>query len=215
MEPEWSEKLKAVMNTPRYLSIHSQVLALYESHTIFPDKENIFRAFWLTSFSSVRVVILGQDPYHDDGQAQGLAFSVPKDMKLPPSLVNIYRELESDIGVRHSQGDLSGWAKQGVFLLNSILTVEAHAPASHRDIGWEWFTDEVIQILSNEKENLVFILWGKHAQTKKRLIDASKHLVIESAHPSPLSVYRGFFGSKPFSKTNAYLRLNRLGEIEW
>lgn len=184
---------------------------------IFPAPKNLFKAFDLTPFSKVKVIILGQDPYHDNGQAHGLSFSVPDDVPLPPSLKNIYKELEGDLSIKKDmkQGNLESWAKQGVLLLNAILTVEAHNPASHRNIGWESFTDYVIKILSDKGQNLVFILWGNYARSKKSLIDINKHLVLESPHPSPFSAYSGFFGSNPFSKTNNYLKEKGIGEIEW
>ena len=184
--------------------------------TIYPARKKIFRAFDLTSFDNLKVVILGQDPYHGYKQANGLAFSVDKNIKIPPSLINIYKEYSSDLGFSVPiNGNLESWAKQGVLLLNSILTVEPGSAGSHKDIGWEVFTDEIIRVLSKEKVNLVFILWGAYAQTKNPLIASSKHLVISSPHPSPLSAYKGFFGSKPFSKCNKYLKENNIKEIDW
>ncbi|PKN02727.1 uracil-DNA glycosylase [Candidatus Dojkabacteria bacterium HGW-Dojkabacteria-1] len=184
--------------------------------TIYPSKELIFRALELTPFENIKVVILGQDPYHGEGEANGLAFSVNKGIKLPPSLRNIYKELESDLGIKTpNHGDLTSWASQGVLLLNSVLTVEKDRPASHRNIGWEEYTDSIIREISEKKENIVFILWGKYAQSKKDLIDVRKHLVISSPHPSPFSANRGFFGSKPFSTTNTYLKSKGKKEIDW
>ncbi len=184
--------------------------------TIYPPKELIFRALELTPFENIKVVILGQDPYHGEGEANGLAFSVNKGVKLPPSLRNIYEELKSDMGIKiPNHGDLTSWAKQGVLLLNSVLTVEKDKPASHRNIGWEEYTDSIIREISDKKENIVFILWGKYAQSKKAFIDERKHLVISSPHPSPFSANKGFFGSKPFSKTNTYLKSKGKKEIDW
>lgn len=184
--------------------------------TIYPPKELIFRALELTPFENIKVVILGQDPYHGEGEANGLAFSVNKGVKLPPSLRNIYEELKSDMGIKiPNHGDLTSWAKQGVLLLNSVLTVEKDKPASHRNIGWEEYTDSIIKKISDKKENIVFILWGKYAQSKKDFIDERKYLVISSPHPSPFSANKGFFGSKPFSKTNTYLKSKGKKEIDW
>lgn len=187
----------------------------YSKKTIFPKKENIFNAFKLTDLDDVKVVILGQDPYHEVGQAQGLSFSVPNGTKLPPSLVNIYKEIESDLG--HSSktnGDLSYWAKQGILMLNTVLTVEEGKANSHKDIGWLTFTLEVIKLLS-QKGNIVFVLWGNNAKWYCKFIDESKNYVITSAHPSPLSAFNGFFGSKPFSKVNNYLKNMGKQEIDW
>lgn len=192
------------------------VLNEYETKTIYPLKENIFNAFQLTSFEETKVIILGQDPYHGEGQAHGLSFSVQKGVKLPPSLKNIFKELESDIGISiPKDGDLSAWSKQGVLLLNTVLTVEQSKPASHQKKGWEEFSELVLKTLSGKKENLVFILWGTPAQRLSKFINADKHLIIKSVHPSPLSSYRGFFGSKPFSSANDYLKENKIPEIDW
>ena len=186
------------------------------SETVFPSREEVFRAFSLTPISKVKVVILGQDPYHGEGEANGLAFSVNKGIKLPPSLKNIYKELNSDLGIQiPNHGDLTKWAKQGVLLLNSVLTVEKDKPGSHRNMGWEEYTDSIIKKISEERKNVVFILWGKYAETKKNLIDENKHLILFSAHPSPFSARRGFFKSKPFSKCNTYLKKNGIKEIDW
>ncbi len=188
----------------------------YSQSYIYPPKNVAFKALHLTPFEKTKVVILGQDPYHGEGQANGLAFSVNKGIKLPPSLRNIFKELQSDLGYPiPSSGDLTAWAKQGVLLLNSVLTVKKDSPASHRNLGWQLYTDSVISQLSSKKENLVFILWGKYAQEKVSLIDESKHMVIQSPHPSPFSANRGFFGSKPFSKTNTYLKSKGISEIDW
>lgn len=182
---------------------------------IFPPEEQIFSAFEQTPFNHVKVVILGQDPYHGLGQAHGLSFSVGAEVRLPPSLVNIYKELKSDLGNAPSNGSLIHWAQQGVLLLNSVLTVEEGKAGSHHKKGWEQFTDKVIEILNREKNNLVFVLWGAPAQKKAAHVDDQKHLLIKSAHPSPLSSYRGFFGSKPFSKANDYLKAHHQREIAW
>lgn len=182
---------------------------------IYPPGPNIFQAFNLTTWDDVKVVILGQDPYHNPGQAMGLSFSVPKGTKLPPSLKNILKEIKADVGIiLPDHGDLSAWAQQGVFLINAMLTVEQKKPGSHKKIGWQKFTNSVIKLLSDKKEGLVFLLWGNFAKNKKELIDDSKHLILEAAHPSPLA--RGaFFGNKHFSKTNVYLTANNQKEIDW
>lgn len=184
---------------------------------IFPAEEDIFNAFKLTEFDNLKVVILGQDPYHNYNQAHGLAFSVQKGVDIPPSLRNMYKELEASVEEFQTptHGNLENWAKQGIFLLNTTLTVEAHNANSHKDIGWETFTDSMIQKISKYKQNVVFMLWGAHARKKKSLIDSSKHLVLESSHPSPLSAYRGFLGCGHFVLANDYLQKNNLGEIEW
>jgi uracil-DNA glycosylase len=182
----------------------------------YPPKKDIFRALELTPFEKIKAVILGQDPYHGDKQANGLAFSVHKDIRIPPSLRNIYEELNSDLGLaKPKHGDLTKWAKEGVLLLNSILTVKPHEPASHRGVGWEEYTDKIIQKINDKKENVVFILWGNYAQEKGKYIDREKHLVIESPHPSPFSARKGFFGSKPFSRCNTYLKKNGIKKIDW
>lgn len=184
--------------------------------TIYPRGEEYFAALNLTPFDKVKVVIVGQDPYHGPGQAHGLCFSVHDGVRLPPSLQNIFKELHADLGVKIPQsGSLKKWAEQGVLLLNAVLTVEDGKAASHQGRGWEEFTDKIIHVLNEEKESLVFILWGSYAQKKAAFVDRKKHLVLESVHPSPLSAHRGFFGTKPFSKTNAYLRSKGLGEIDW
>jgi len=182
----------------------------------YPSTKNIFKALELTPFNKIKVVILGQDPYHGENQANGLAFSVHKDIRIPPSLRNIYKELNTDLGIEiPKHGDLTKWALEGVLLLNSILTVEPHKPASYRNIGWEEYTDEIIQSINNKKENVVFILWGNYAQEKGKYIDEDRHLVIKSSHPSPFSARKGFFGSKPFSKCNNYLKERGIKEIDW
>ena len=183
---------------------------------VFPAHPDVFRAFHLTSFATLKVVILGQDPYHGVGQANGLCFSVSPGVSFPPSLQNIFKELEDDLGVSKPQsGDLAAWAEQGILLLNTTLTVRQGAPASHQGKGWETFTDEVIRRISQKKESIVFVLWGASARRKKSLIDVTKHTCIESVHPSPLSAYRGFFGSKPFSRINQLLRQQGTTEIDW
>ncbi len=182
----------------------------------FPPKSQIFRSCELTPIEKVKVVILGQDPYHGDGEANGLAFSVNIGVKIPPSLRNIFKELESDLGIKPpTHGDLTAWTNQGVLLLNSVLTVEKDKPGSHKNIGWQEYTDSLIKEISDKKLHTVFILWGKFAQRKKTLINANKHLIIESAHPSPFSARKGFLGSKPFSRTNAYLKQHNIKEIDW
>lgn len=184
--------------------------------THFPPSKDIFRALELTPFDSIKAVILGQDPYHNERQANGLAFSVHKDIRIPPSLRNIYKELNTDLGIEIPEhGDLTNWAREGVLLLNSILTVAPHKPASHRNIGWEEYTDEIIKRINNEKENIVFMLWGNYAQEKGEYIDEEKHMVIKSSHPSPFSARKGFLGSKPFSKCNAFLKEKGIEEIDW
>ena len=188
----------------------------YQTKTIYPKQNEVFNAFRYTSFDNVKVVILGQDPYHGPNQAEGLSFSVSNEVLKPPSLQNIFKELESDLGISFPKSNsLKPWAKQGVLLLNAVLTVEEHKPTSHKDKGWETFTDDIIKILNNKQEPVVFILWGAYARNKKSLITNSRHLIIESAHPSPFSARNGFFGSKPFSKTNKFLRDNNLKEIDW
>lgn len=219
MEKEWKNELKDFFLTKDWDSLAKFIKAEYlnKNKNIFPEPKNIFKAFELTPFSRVKVIILGQDPYHDSGQAHGLSFSVPENIALPPSLKNIYKEIESDLNIKKDfkKGNLESWANDGVLLLNAILTVVAHSPASHRDRGWEKFTDYVIKTLSDKRQNLVFILWGNYAKSKKVLIDSKKHLIIESVHPSPFSANNGFFGSKPFSKTNKYLKDNNIDIINW
>jgi len=186
-----------------------------QEYNIFPPNKDVFNAFLYTPWEDVKVVILGQDPYHTKGFAMGLAFGVTPSTPIPKSLINIYKELEDDLGIIRKNGCLIDWAEQGVLLLNTSLTVREGIPGSHSDIGWEQFTDNIIQTLSNEKEHLVFVLWGNHAIKKQKLIDNSKHYILTSPHPSPLSAHKGFFGSKPFSKTNAYLVEHKIPEITW
>ena len=218
LEPGWKNILQKEFDEPYMSSLKKFLVAEKQKGvSVYPPGNQIFSAFNLTPFDKVKVVILGQDPYHGPGQAHGLSFSVPDGTRQPPSLQNIFKELQSDLGIPVSQtgGNLSKWAEQGVFLLNAILTVQANNAASHQEKGWEIFTDAVIKALSNQKEGLVFILWGKFAQSKETLIDSSKHLIIKSAHPSPFSANYGFFGSKPFSKTNDYLQSKGKEVIDW
>jgi uracil-DNA glycosylase len=214
----WSDLFAEEKQKPYF----QKILAFLESErlqgkTIFPAKEEVFNAFNLTQFDNLKVVILGQDPYHNHGQAHGLAFSVQNNVAIPPSLRNIYKELEASIEEYEIpvHGNLEGWASQGVFLLNTTLTVEAHKANSHKDIGWETFTDRAVRKISEHKENVVFMLWGAHARKKKSLIDNSKHLILESSHPSPLSAYRGFLGCNHFVLANEYLSCKKLLKINW
>lgn len=216
IEESWKKRLEGEFEKPYFKELTKFVQEEYENVTVYPELKNIFRAFELTPFNEVKVVILGQDPYHGPNQAIGFSFAVEKGITLPPSLRNIYKELESDLGEKSvATGDLSGWAMQGVLLLNATLTVRAGSPGSHQRKGWEEFTDAVIRALSEEREHLVFILWGNYARTKGAHIDRAKHLVIESAHPSPFSARNGFFGSRPFSKANEYLVSGGETEIDW
>ena len=199
-----------------YKKLHSYVENEYLNKTIFPPRQNIFRALNLCDYEDVKVVILGQDPYHELHQANGLAFSVYPGVKIPPSLVNIYKELKDDVNTFiPNHGDLTKWAKQGVLLLNNVLTVEEGKANSHAGIGWEIFTLNIVKALNRREKPMVFILWGNNARSKKQYIDTSRHLVLESAHPSPLSAHRGFFGSKPFSKANDFLIKNNMTPIDW
>lgn len=217
IEPEWAEALGGFFATEKFQQLAEYVREEYQTKTVYPKPADIFKAFWLTPFSQVKVVILGQDPYHGPGQAHGLCFSVPEGVSLPPSLQNIYKEIKSDLGIKKdfTNGNLEPWAKQGVFLLNAILTVVANSSASHKAKGWEEFTDTVIKTISDKKQGVVFILWGNYARSKKVLIDEKKHLVLEAPHPSPFSAYSGFFGCKHFSKCNDYLKTNGEQSIEW
>ncbi len=211
----WKEVLQPIKESDYFKQLWDQVKIQYNSNKCFPPKAEIFRALELTEFDDVEVVILGQDPYHNDGQANGLCFSVRENVTAPPSLKNIFIELKEDLGISRSSKDLEDWAKQGVLLLNATLTVKAHEPNSHKNLGWEVFTDHIIKAISDKKENVVFVLWGAFAQKKAALIDQRKHHIIISAHPSPFSVYRGFFGSKPFSKINDYLQQRGKKPIIW
>ena len=213
---DWYEALKGEFAKPYYRKLFATVNEEYKTRLIFPPAKDIFNAFHFTPLNEVKVVILGQDPYHNDGQANGLCFSVREDIDIPPSLVNIYKELHSDLGCYiPDNGCLEKWAKQGVFLLNTVLTVRAHQAFSHRGIGWEQFTDAAIKVLAEQDRPMVFILWGRPAQRKKEMIHNPKHLVLMSAHPSPLSAYRGFFGCRHFSQTNEFLEKNGLAPIDW
>jgi uracil-DNA glycosylase len=217
IESSWKKVLSEQFDKPYFRDLTSFVKSEYLAGGVYPPPKFIFRAFELTPFDQVKVVILGQDPYHGVGQANGLCFAVNQGVRLPPSVKNIYKEIETDLGHKSSypQGDLEGWANQGVLLLNATLTVKDKDPGSHQKKGWEDFTDSVIKQLSDQKENLVFILWGAYAQKKGAVIDESKHFVIKSPHPSPFSAYNGFFGSKPFSKCNGYLESKKIKSIDW
>lgn len=208
---EWNIVLEDEIKKEYFINLLKIVDKEYEEKTIYPIKANIFRVFNEVDYNEVRVVLLGQDPYHGTGEADGRAFSIPQNIKIPPSLRNIFKELENDLGINRTNKDLSDWTKQGIFLLNTVLTVEKDKPLSHRNIGWEIFTDEVIKKLSDREEKIIFILLGKQAQNKKKLIK-SHHIIIETSHPSPLSSYRGFEGSKIFSQVNQHLENKK---IEW
>lgn len=213
---DWQSILAPELNSPEFKTLINFLHQERESFNIFPPQAEVFNAFNFTNFKQTRVVILGQDPYHELNQAQGLSFSVARGVKIPPSLRNIYQELATDLAIEPvKHGDLSAWAQQGVLLLNSVLTVREGQANSHRQRGWEMLTDAAIQALSAKPEPVVFILWGKPAQMKQKLIDETHNLVLTSPHPSPLSAYRGFFGSKPFSKTNAYLNTHGQQPINW
>ena len=213
---DWDELLKDEWSKPYYRVLRDFLIDEYKNETVYPPAEDIYNALKITPYSDVKVVILGQDPYHTPGAAEGLAFSVPNSQPIPPSLINIYKEIDTDIGKHmNPRGSLAAWQEQGVLLLNTVLTVEAHRPKSHSGKGWETFTTATIEYLNHERPHLVFILWGRDARNKKSLIDSSKHLILESAHPSPLSAHAGFFGSRPFSKCNDFLLQNSLEPIVW
>ena len=213
---EWLEALKDEFKKDYYKNLFAKVADEYKTHTIFPPADDIFNAFHYAPLNQVKVVILGQDPYHGVNQAHGLCFSVKPGVEIPPSLVNIYKELEDDLGCKiPHHGYLTKWAKQGVLMLNNVLTVRAHQANSHRGIGWEEFTDAAIRVLNQQDRPIVFILWGRPAQMKKSMLNNPKHLILEAPHPSPLSAYRGFFGCKHFSKTNEFLMKNKLLPIDW
>ena len=213
---DWQQPLEVEFKKPYYKDLYKKVLEEYRTRQIFPNPDDIFNAFHLTPLKDVKVVILGQDPYHNDGQAHGLCFSVKPDVEVPPSLVNIYQELHDDLGCKiPNNGYLVKWAKQGVLMLNTVLTVRAHQANSHRGMGWEQFTDAAIRILNEQDRPIVFILWGSPAQKKAQMLNNPKHLILKAPHPSPLSAYRGFFGSRPFSKTNEFLVKNGLEPIDW
>ncbi len=213
---DWLVPLKPEFSKPYYAQLYKTVLNEYRTQRVFPPSNCIFHAFEATPLHEVKVVILGQDPYHGDGQAHGLCFSVMPDVEIPPSLENIYTELHDDLGCYiPNNGYLEKWARQGVLLLNTVLTVRAHQANSHRGIGWEEFTDAAIRILNGQDRPIVFILWGRPAQQKKSMLDNPKHLILEAPHPSPLSAYRGFFGSRPFSRTNDFLKEHGIAPIDW
>ena len=211
----WNEILAPIKNTEYFERLWQKVKEEYAAGKCFPPKNQIFRALELTPFDEVKVVIIGQDPYHNDFQANGLCFSVSETVAAPPSLKNIFTELKDDLGIERTKKELDDWAEQGVLLLNATLSVRAHSPNSHKDLGWEKFTNFIIKAISDRKENVVFVLWGAFAQKKEEFIDSSKHFIIKSAHPSPFSVYRGFYGSKPFSKINDYLKSKNSEIISW
>ena len=213
---EWLAALQEEFHQPYYAKLYKTVMNEYKTRKIFPPPQDMFNAFEFTPLDEVKVVILGQDPYHNDGQANGLCFSVREDVEIPPSLVNIYKELHDDLGCTiPNHGCLTKWAEQGVLMLNTVLTVRAHQANSHKDIGWEEFTDAAIMALNSQDRPIVFILWGAPAQRKARMLTNPKHLILKAPHPSPLSAYRGFFGSKPFSQTNDYLRAHGVEPIDW
>ena len=216
IESSWKEVLQPEFEKEYFKQLTDFVRKEYKTKKIFPPGSLIFNAFDLCPYNKVKVVIIGQDPYHGHGQANGLCFSVNDGVDFPPSLVNIYKEIENEYAKQMPKnGDLSSWAKQGVLLLNAILTVQAHMPCSHQGKGWETFTDAVIRILAEKKEHLVFLLWGSYAQQKGLYIDTNKHLVLKSPHPSPLSAYRGFIGNRHFQLANQYLKEHGMSEIEW
>jgi len=217
IEPSWRKVLEPYFKTEEWKKLADFVRQEYLTQTVYPHPKNVFNAFNSTPFDKVKVVIIGQDPYHNPGQAHGLCFSVPEGVNPPPSLQNIYKELESDLGIKKdfNKGNLENWTKQGVFLMNAVLTVRKNQAGSHANKGWEKFTDEVIKQLSDKKEHLVFLLWGNYAKQKGTVIDRTKHLVLESTHPSPFSARYGFLGCKHFSKTNEYLKQHGLKEIKW
>lgn len=213
---DWDEILKDEWSKDYYLNLRKNLIHEYKNYTIYPSMYDIFNALKKVSYKDVKVVILGQDPYHGQGQAHGFSFSVQKGVKTPPSLLNIYKEMHDDLGLYiPNNGNLIKWADQGVLLLNSTLTVRAHQANSHKDIGWSILTDNIIKFLNEREKPIVFLLWGKFAQSKENLITNKRHLIIKSAHPSPFAAHRGFFGSKPFSKTNNFLIKNNMSPIDW
>lgn len=212
---KWDEILKDCFEDPKYLELHNFLKQEYREHTIYPNMYDIFNALKMTDFDEVKVVIVGQDPYHEPGQAHGLAFSVLC-QELPPSLKNIYKEIENEYGYKMNQkGDLTAWAKQGVLLLNNVLTVRAHQANSHKNKGWEFVTDSIMEKLNQRDKPVIFVFWGNNAKTKEKLITNDKHYILKSAHPSPLSAYAGFFGNGHFKKINELLVLNKEKEIDW
>lgn len=213
---DWDNILEIIWKSEGFKKFMQIINHEYQTKTIFPLKHNVFNALKLTPYSKTKVVIVGQDPYHGVNEAHGLSFSVQKGIKIPPSLKNIYQELETDLGIKPANhGELTKWAEEGVLLLNAVLTVEKDKPASHKGKGWELLTDYIIKQLNNKEEPIVFILWGNFARSKKAFITNKKHLIIESTHPSPFSARNGFFGSKPFSKTNDFLKQNNIEPINW
>ena len=213
---DWAEPLSEEFKKPYYAALYQKVKEEYNTQQIFPAAEDVFKAFHLTPLHDVKVVILGQDPYHNVGQAHGLCFSVKPDVDVPPSLVNIYKELKDDLGCSiPNHGYLEKWAKEGVMLLNTVLTVRAHQPNSHQGIGWEEFTNAAIRVLNEQDRPIVYMLWGKPAQSKKKMLTNPKHLILMAPHPSPLSAHRGFFGCKHFSQANEFLEKNGLEPIDW
>lgn len=212
---KWDEILKAEIEKDYFLKMLKQLEIEYQNNIVFPQKEEIFNAFRLTDYDNLKVVILGQDPYHGEGEAEGLAFSVKENIKRPPSLRNIFKEIKNDLNIDRENNSLKDWASQGVLLLNAILTVQKDTPLSHKHLGWELFTDEVIKTIDKKDTPVVFILWGNYAKSKKTLITNKKHYIIEGSHPSPFSANRGFFGTKPFSKTNEFLEKNNIEGIRW
>ena len=212
---KWDVILKDEFEKDYFRNLGNFIKSEYQQKTIYPEYKDIFNALRYTDYDEVKVVILGQDPYHGEHEAHGLSFSVKEGVKMPPSLLNIFKELYSDLGIKRTKTDLTDWAKEGVLLLNSIMTVVKDTPLSHKGKGWEKFTDTVIEKLGEREEPIVFILWGSYARSKKELIKNKNHFILESVHPSPLSANRGFFGSKPFSKTNEFLKKNNIHEIKW
>lgn len=213
---DWLEPMSGEFKKPYYKKLYETIKEEYGTREVYPEPDDIFNAFAFTPLSKVKVVILGQDPYHEPGQAHGLCFSVKPNVEIPPSLVNIYQELHEDCGCYiPNHGYLKKWAEQGVMLLNTVLTVRAHAANSHREIGWEQFTDAAIRVLNQQDRPIVFLLWGRPAQMKRTMLDNPMHLILEAPHPSPLSAFRGFFGSRPFSKANKFLTKHGLEPIDW
>lgn len=212
----WDEVLSPLFADERYLKIREFLKYEYSHYTVYPDMYDLYNCFRYTPLDNVKAVILGQDPYHEPEQAHGLCFSVKEGVKLPPSLVNIYKEIEDELGIKEPDcGDLTKWAREGVLLLNTTLTVREHIANSHAKCGWAWFTDSVIKLISDNTQNTVFILWGGNARSKVPLIDGGKHLILQCAHPSPLSAYNGFFGCGHFTKTNGYLKSHGKATIDW
>ncbi len=212
---EWNLVLKDIIESKKYKNLINNIKKEYEENVVYPEFHNIFNALKLTKYNDAKVVIFGQDPYHGENEANGLAFSVKENIKIPPSLRNIFKELKEDLNINYKTTDLTSWAKEGVLLLNTCLTVIKDKPGSHKSIGWEIITDEIIKKLNERKKPLVFILWGNFAKEKKQFITNKNHLIIESSHPSPLGAYKSFFGSKPFSRANAFLKSNNIEPVNW